>query len=253
MRILKPALLALALITCQQIASASVQVVGGSLLSNPADAAQIGSWLGRSVTLTNIFDKTTGDGKTAVDFHAAADGKGETIVLYKVTGGSYYNGVANAPVSSQIIGGYNPSSWVGNGGYNLSVSDAARIAFIFNLTSNEKQSQKLSNDPTGDSYIGQYQTYNDPNYGPAFGAGHDISIYYNLVDGWIYNYSYGTGVFYDPIVTETAAVGYATYLTYGEIEVYTISALADVSTPEPASIAIWTLMMSGVGCCAYPG
>lgn len=247
MRILSTTLLAVALLTFQHTAFGAVLVVGGSLLNNAADATQIETWLGQgSITLTNIFDKTYGDGKTAFDFHAAVDRKGRTIVLYKVMGGSYFNGVVYLPISPQVIGGYNPLSWNNSSGFNLTPEDADRKAFIFNLTSGEKQNSKRSTDPDG--FNGRYQAYNDASYGPTFGWGHDIYSDYNLQNGFVKNNSMGAGYYghssNDPIIIEVPDIYSYPKLVYGEIEVYTISAFI---VPEPASITICVLM-SGLGC-----
>jgi hypothetical protein len=65
-------------------AATAQTVVGGSDLINQSDAGQIAAWLGQGpVNLTRIFSKVVGDGQFASDFHAAADGMGPTITIYR--------------------------------------------------------------------------------------------------------------------------------------------------------------------------
>ena len=150
--------------------TSSAQIVGGSNLIDQAQANQIAGYLnGGSVTLTRIFSKTQGDGKVAPDFHAAADNQGRTITVYRVQ----YNG------QQYLIGGYNPQSWNSSSSYNMTPNDADRTAFLFNLTSDFVQRQKLNNDPSCPG-CGQYQTYNYNGYGPTFGGGHDLYSDYSL-------------------------------------------------------------------------
>src|SRR5438309_5894336 len=56
------------------------------------------------------------DGFTPSDFHRLCDNKGPTVTIIKVKN------------TGQLIGGYNPSSWKSNGGY-----ESADGAFIFSL------------------------------------------------------------------------------------------------------------------------
>lgn len=159
----------------------SAQIVGGSNLVTQAQANQIAGYLNQgNITLTNIFSKTSGDGKTSANFHAAGDGQGRTITVYRVQ----YNG------QQYLIGGYNPQSWSSINNYNVTPNDTDRTAFLFNLTSDFVQRQKLTSNPSCGS-CGQYQTYNTSSYGPTFGGGHDIWVDNSLQAGYAYNWSYG--------------------------------------------------------------
>lgn len=225
-------LLGLSLVTSK--ASAAVSVVGGSNILVDGDADQLGSWLAEpNIVLTNIFSKTSSDGQTPLDFHAAVDGMGRTFSLLKITTG------IEVPIE-EVIGGYNPQSWNSSGGYNYTPTDAERTAFIFNLTWVEKQSQKLTSDPDG--YAGEYQTYNNSDYGPAFGGGWDIGTHYQSLEaGYAYNYSYGPGHGADNILGilgDNPVV--STAFTIVSLEVFTISEAAAV--PEPTSLVIWSLV-----------
>ncbi len=217
-------------------------IIGGSDLLTAGYHAQLETWLGEgSVYLTNIFDKASGN--DGFDFHAAVDGKGRTFSLIEVT--SIAGETLGTPV---IIGGYNPMSWDSSGTYHVT-TPGNRDAFIFNLSTSEVRNQN----PT--DWSGQYQTYNDPSFGPTFGLGHDIWVHQYL--DWGYNWSDSYGV-------ETGGVAYGasqgiaganTYvdpyyfstLTYGQIEVFTLSD-AVTSTPEPTSMALLGLAsLGGIG------
>ena len=162
----------------------SAQIVGGSSLITQSQANQIAGYLNEgNVRLTKIFSKTAGDGKTAPNFHAAADGQGRTITVYRVQ----FNG------QQYLIGGYNPQSWSSISNYNITNNNADRTGFIFNLTSDFVQRQKLNNSLCDNYYdCGIYQTYNYSVYGPTFGGGHDIWVDNSLQQGYAYNFSYGT-------------------------------------------------------------
>ena len=127
------------------------------------------NWLGQgSLTLKNIYTKTSGD--TSTDFHAAVDGQGQTFSLMKITDGN----------NIRIIGGYNPQGWSTINSYNFS-SAGGYNAFIFNLTSEQIWRQTAT-----------AQTYNRLSYGPTFGGGHDLYVNSALTTGYSYSSSYGT-------------------------------------------------------------
>lgn len=200
-------------------------VVGGSGFMTQAYADKVEYWLGEgSITLTNVFTKT--GASTSYDFHSAADGKGRTITVIEVLGDSSHT------IETQVIGGYNPLSWHLSG---YSTAATQRDAFIFNLTSLEKQNQNTN------GHI-WYQTYNAAGYGPTFGYGHDIYVDSNLSSGYAYNYSYGGQSYGDNILTGVSVMNYG--LSIGRIEVYTIAAAQGV--PEPASIAMWGIGALGL-------
>jgi uncharacterized protein YgfB (UPF0149 family) len=188
-------------------------ISGGSTLLSGDDLLQLEAWLGESrLTLTNIFTKTSGDGQDSSHFHAAADGQGRTFSIIEVLPGA---------VSGQVIGGYNPLSWNSSATYNYSNTDAERTAFLFNLDTLDLQHQKLS---SVDGNVGRNQTYNNINYGPTFGSGHDLYVNTSLNSGYAQHYSYGNpGPGNKPgapnIVGTTS--GNPT-LTYGTIEVFTV-------------------------------
>ncbi|HTN73853.1 MAG TPA: PEP_CTERM-anchored TLD domain-containing protein, partial [Pirellulaceae bacterium] len=176
--------LLVSLITASPATAATI--IGGSNLLSQADADQLQSWLGEgNIAITNIFSHAPGDGKTSVNFHAAADGQGRTFSIIEVLAGNFYeltaNGDSYVTISRQVIGGYNPQSWASVGGYNVTPLDAARTAFLFNLTNDLQQEQNLSGQGLAGS--GQYQTVNAMSAGPTFGAGYDLVVYDNFATG----------------------------------------------------------------------
>lgn len=187
--------------------SEAATILNGNTLLNQGYANQLETWLnpglGNQVIFNRIFVKWTGDGLTAANFHAAADGKGATISLMRVS---------NA--GNQIIGGYNPFSWSTSGGYNYTNSGNA---FIFNLNTTTKLNQNSN----------PYQTVMNSTYGPTFGGGHDIYVDNSLESGYAgYSHTYGAvlgGTYYNPAY-------------YSYLEVYTVTVAPAV--PEPTSMVL---------------
>jgi len=213
------------------VPASAVPVYGGSDLLDAGDASRLESWLGQgSISLSNIFTKQEGD--FARDFHAAVDGRGDTITLIEVTGNSY--GAFDAPI---VIGGYNPLSW-GLSGYHYS-SYGSRDAFIFNLDSDRRAGQFQGGSR------GRYQTLNHIHYGPTFGAGHDIFVGTSLDHGYAYSYSYATysGSYWSNGWHTSILGAYSVNLAIGAIEVFSVDA-APVS--EPATLVLLAVGILGL-------
>lgn len=205
-------------------------------LLSMADQSQLSSWLGQGpLSLNLLFEKTAG--KTAADFHAAADKKGRTFTVmqaFDASGGEW------------LIGGYNPQSWSSSGGFNVTPNDADRTAFLFNLTKGIRFSQLPV--LAGDDY-GQYQTMNSAQYGPSFGMGADLAVPFDLTNGGVSALlSYNDGIHeQNPFTSLLDGSPYTNQpnVRYGAIEVYAVNLV-----PEPASG--W-LVAGGLGVLAAAG
>ena len=190
-------------------------------LLSAADHAQLSSWLGEGpLGLTLLFAKAPG--KTAADFHAAADGKGRTLSVMRAYG---------VDGRSWLVGGYNPQSWSSNGGFNQTPDEADRTAFLFNLTSGVRFQQLPV--LAGDDY-GAMQTVNDAGKGPTFGAGFDLLVPFDLTSGGVSALlSYNDGAHHQnpftSLLDNTPYQGVPN-VRFGDIEVYTVHLV-----PEPGA------------------
>ena len=191
------------------------------LLTSPAES-QIEGWLGvGNQDFVNIFTKTPGD--TSTDFHAAADGMGATISILSVIDGLGH---------SHTIGGYNPLSWSSSGSHHITGQDSERTAFLFNITEDFSLAQVLGTSP------GNWQTYNDPNYGPVFGGGFDLLVAGDLNNGYVSGSPYSSTPGGLNVLGHTGAP--TSLSVVQELEVYTFSSA--VSTPDTGS----TLALLGI-------
>ncbi|WP_196855261.1 MULTISPECIES: PEP_CTERM-anchored TLD domain-containing protein [unclassified Janthinobacterium] len=201
---------------------------GTSLLS-PGYKTQLETWLGEGrLSLTNIYTKAAGD--TSLDFHKASDGKGRTFSVMEAT---------NASGQTWLVGGYNPQSWSSTDGMHVTMDDSARTAFLFNLTAGFMLPQ-LKQYFNGDG-IGKDQTYNQAEYGPTFGYGHDLYVPQDLTSGgssFLYTYNY-LGQSSTGVSLLDGSIWNGSNVTFGAIQVFTISAV-----PEPAT---YGLLLAGLG------
>lgn len=209
----------------------AVTITGGIGLLTTTGGTQLETWLGEgSLALTSIFSHEVGDGKTSLDFHAAADGQGRTFAIMEVLG---INGAAN-----KIIGGYNPRSWDSSIYYNLARDNADRTAAIFNLTD-----LVWSPEDTVTS-SGAYQTLNNSDWGPSFGA-IDILVSSSLSSGAVSHTSYGV----PGGVNILGGTGNQT-VQYGRMEIFTIAAASTSNVPDGGNMA---MMLGGGLVCLFVG
>ena len=202
-------------------------IVGRSSLLNAAQANQLESWLGKgAITLTNIYTKAAND--TSTSFHSAVNGKGPTFSLMSATENS-------GPRANAIIGGYNPVSWNSTEGHHVTAPVAERTAFIFNLSTDSLFRQNLN------TAAGQYQTVNLASFGPTFGNGLDIYVNNNMNLGYSYLSTYSDGSNLGRSIINGSAYD-GVNVSYGAIEVFSISPTAPVPEPE-----IYAMMAFGLG------
>lgn len=208
--------------------SVGAHAASGDSLLSASQQSQLVAWLGEGpLALTAVYTKQAGD--TSLDFHKAADGKGRTFAVMEAT---------NATGQTWLVGGYNPQSWSSTDGMHVTMADSERTGFLFNLTSGLMLPQ-LKQYFNGDG-IGKDQTYNDANYGPTFGFGHDLYVPYDLTNG-------GSSLLYTYNFLGQPQVGYSLLdgsvykgadITFGAMQIFTISAV-----PEPAT---YGLLLSGL-------
>jgi hypothetical protein len=208
---------------------AMITAVSMAALLNGAGQAQLESWLGRPVSLSQVYVMQPGD--TAADFHAAADGKGATIALMRV-------GIA---AQSWLVGGYNPQSWASDNTWHETVADAERTAFIFNLDAGRVYRQVPA------TYIlpslGQKQTFNGPANGPAFGEGRDLWVDGELQFAYSWLMTYGDPALQGMGIIDGSYPGpLPTFIPLQALEVYAISPV-----PEPPGFA---MLLAGLGIAA---
>jgi len=96
------------------------------------------------------------DGFAASNFHSKCDGHPNTLTILKAHGSSY------------IFGGFASSDW---GNLRWDPFNTDPNAFLFSLTNKDNQPRKMKQiSNTNESIICR------SNYGPTFGAGHDLHI-----------------------------------------------------------------------------
>jgi hypothetical protein len=208
-----------------------------SPLLTPSAELQLETWLGMGpLAFTNIF--TRGPLDTTTTWHAAVDGQGPTVSLLAATDSSQ---------NTYVLGGYDPRSWDTTTGYRITLADADRTGFIFNLNPTQLRTQKLSTDPVCPG-CGPYQTYNGQFYGPTFGYGWDLYVDSSLTQGYEAPWSYGPGVSWQdtpgllPLNSTRCGsnCGYD-FFAVGALETYTFA--PETAVPEPATL---TLLASGM-------
>ena len=201
------------------VTHAGSSIAGGSGILTQSGADQLAAWLGEGdLALTDIFSHTSGDGKTSLDFHGAADGMGRTFSVLRVTN-------VNGTASDLIVGGYNPHSWNSSNSTYFANALSDRTAFLFNLSAGTKNPERLDSG-------GEYQTGNYSTSGPDFGGGDDLQVNTSLDDGYANAYSY-TG----QLIGGVRSIS----LTFSHLDVFTITPV-----PEPSTALLGAIGLAGI-------
>jgi hypothetical protein len=200
-------------------------IIGGSSLLDDGRHAQLERWLGAGeFNLNNVYTLRPGD--TSVNFHRAADGKGDTFTLIEVT---------NTAGQTFLVGGYNPQSWSSTDGWHETERDFQRTAFIFNFTDPAVYRQV----PTSFELPSQgaRQTFNDILFGPVFGSGPDLFVNDDLTRALSWQLSYGNPDNEGISIIDGTVGGQSVRVNAMEI-------FAITPVPEPATGA---MLLAGVG------
>ncbi|MFT4792365.1 MAG: hypothetical protein ACJAVR_001724 [Paracoccaceae bacterium] len=145
--------------------------------------------------------------------------------------------VAGSP--TQIIGGYNPASWMSTDDFVTTPTEADRIAFIFNLISGTVLQQEAASDN------GQYKSYNAASIGPVMGGENDIYVDSDLAIVYFSSFSYciNPALSCEAGTNVLGSTGFQS-ATVGALEVFTISA-AEVPIPAAAPLLLGALGLTG--------
>lgn len=212
------------------LASAAPQAAAqtGAPPLDPLLEGQLERWLGAGdQVFSNLYTRQPGD--NSLDFHAAADGRGDTFTLLRVSD------PANA---SWLVGGYNPQSWEFDGGWNITQRDFQRTAFIFNLTEPAVYRQVPTSFELPSQ--GSFQTFNAPDQGPTFGAGPDLFVNDRLDTAFSWRLSYGDPDGEGQSIVDGTVGG--RFLRIDALEVYAVSPI-----PEPGQAAMLAAGLLGMG------
>ena len=215
--------LALVLAAPQALTPASAQT--GAPPIDPALEGQLERWLGAGDQIfSNLYTRQPGD--DSVDFHAAADERGPTFTLLRVSdrGGNAW-----------LIGGYNPQSWSSDDGWHITERDFRRTAFIFNYTEPAVYRQVPSSFELPSQ--GAYQTFNALDQGPTFGAGPDLLVNDRLDTALSWRLSYGDPSGEGQSIIDASVGGQ--FFDIDALELYAVSPI-----PEPGAAA---MLAGGLG------
>ncbi len=197
----------LLIVTTTTYSQSVFPIVPNSTIASGNDNDVLRTWLeevGVVPSGTLLYRRST-DGASASAFHTKVDDQGAALVLFKANNGN-------------VFGGFTTASFSSTGGY-IASSDA----FLFNLTTDRK----------GDIDITQNSIFNNSNYGPTFGGGHDIYINSSMDGGYFRPSSYravdGSGRITNTQIQSLTGVNTTTTGNYSfssgfitEIEVYNI-------------------------------
>ncbi|CAB4433238.1 unnamed protein product [Rhizophagus irregularis] len=141
------------MITTKEISSKSID----SRIITFQHTELISKWIDRlenTDEMKNLYEfklifRGTRDGFSASKFHEVCDYQSHTISIIKVKN------------SNEILGGYNPIIWKSDG-----TDGTTKESFIFSFKNKENVEENVLSRVKDEKYA----IYNNPNYGPVFGA-----------------------------------------------------------------------------------
>lgn len=216
---------ALALVLAAPLASREAKAQTGAPPLDPALEGQLERWLGAGDQIfANLYTRQPGD--NSVDFHSAADERGPSFTLLRVSdrGGNAW-----------LIGGYNPQSWSPDDGWHITERDFRRTAFIFNYTDAAVYRQVPSTFELPSQ--GAFQTFNALDQGPTWGAGPDLLVNDRLDTALSWRLSYGDPAGEGQSIIDGSVGGQ--FFAIDALELYAVSPI-----PEPGAAA---MLAGGLG------
>jgi hypothetical protein len=187
---------------------------------DPVLEGQLERWLGAGdLIFDNVYTRQ-GAADDSLDFHAAADGRGPTFTLLRVSDG---------PGRAWLVGGYNPQSWDSDDGWHFTPRDFQRTAFVFNYTAPAVYRQVPSSFELPSQ--GSFQTFNAADQGPTFGAGPDLFVDDTLRTALSWRLSYGDPAGEGRSIIDGSVGG--RFFAVDALEIYAVSPI-----PEPAGAAM---------------
>ncbi|MBD8531253.1 PEP_CTERM-anchored TLD domain-containing protein [Massilia sp. CFBP 13647] len=193
---------------------------------DPTLEGQLERWLGAGDQIFENVYTRQGAGDTSLDFHAAADGRGPTFTLLRVS---------DPAGRAWLVGGYNPQSWDSDDGWHITPRDFQRSAFIFNYTVPAVYRQVPVSFELPSQ--GGFQTFNALDQGPTFGAGPDLFVDDALDTALSWRLSYGDPAGEGRSIIDGSVGG--RFFAIDAMEIYAVSPI-----PEPAAAA---MLAGGLG------
>ena len=148
------------------LAAPQASAQSGAPPLDPVLEGQLERWLGAGDQIFDNIYTRQGAGDDALDFHAAADERGPTFTLVRVSdrGGPSLAGRRLQP--AELVDS--------DDGWHFTQRDFQRTAFIFNYTEPAVYRQVPSSFELPSQ--GSFQTFNAIDQGPTFGAGPDLFV-----------------------------------------------------------------------------
>ncbi|KQQ88872.1 PEP_CTERM-anchored TLD domain-containing protein [Massilia sp. Leaf139] len=193
---------------------------------DPVLEGQLERWLGAGDQIFENVYTRQGEVDDSLDFHAAADGRGPTFTLLRVS---------DPAGRAWLVGGYNPQSWDSDDGWHFTPREFQRTAFLFNYTEPAVYRQVPGSFELPSQ--GSFQTFNAIDQGPTFGAGPDLLVDERLDTALSWRLSYGDPAGEGRSIIDGSVGG--RFFAVDAMEIYAVSPI-----PEPVGAA---MLAGGLG------